>query len=138
MGIMGPVLSGDYCVMQMVPGRTRCCFKPIPGSLPMEKMRTGKYIMSVMQVACTSSPLGENYAVHVKPKEINDFKVDLRALKLNLSRGDITKKEYAAFLKSLPDLAKQATEVSAYFEEEDVTGTDTESKSSGDLTFSVV
>ncbi len=29
--------------------------------------------MSAMQVACTSSQVDENYAVHVKSKEINDF-----------------------------------------------------------------
>lgn len=61
----------------------------------------------------------------------DDSKVDIRALKLNIARGNITPKEYEAFLKSLPDLSKQLEELPAYEEPE---GQDEDT--SGNLTFS--
>jgi len=46
-------------------------------------------------------------------KEHNDFFLDIRALKLNLKRKNITRKEYDAHLKNMPDLSDQLIEISA-------------------------
>lgn len=64
-------------------------------------------------------------------KKIEDFRVDLRALKLNISRGNITKQEYQEHLKSLPDLSKKCDEIPAYTEPDEEAGDQPE-----DLTFS--
>lgn len=61
-------------------------------------------------------------------KKYEDFKVDIRALNLNMARGNINKAEYDAFVASLPDLSGQLEEVPAYEEKSD---------DSTDLTFSV-
>ena len=76
-------------------------------------------------------------------KKNADQNVDIRALKLNMTRGKITKKEYEDHLKSLPDLSKDMSEIPAYFEEEEeVMVHDSEeaeaAEAADDLTFSVV
>lgn len=70
-------------------------------------------------------------------KKSDDYKIDIRALKLNLVRGEITSKEYEAFLKSLPDLSGHLTEIPACFDEEEEKTHEEESNNSGGLTFSV-
>jgi len=66
-------------------------------------------------------------------KDLNDFSIDIRALKLNMERGTISKKDYNEHLKSLPDLKDQLEEIPAFEEpSDDEFGTD-----SNDLTFSV-
>ena len=70
-------------------------------------------------------------------KKFDNFQLDIRALKLNISRGNITKKDYEDYLKKLPDLVGQAKEIPAYFEEEeDLLDTETVNEND-DLTFSV-
>lgn len=73
-------------------------------------------------------------------KNIDDSKLDLRALKLNISRGNVTKKEYEDFVKALPDLSKEMEEIPAFHEEEEETTLleSKEDESTEDLTFSVV
>ena len=66
-------------------------------------------------------------------KKMDDFSVDVRALKLNMERGKITEKEYNEYLKSLPDLQDQLEEVPAFEEPSD----DEFGSNSADLTFSV-
>lgn len=68
-------------------------------------------------------------------KKIDDFTVDKRTLKLNITRGKISKKEYETYLKNLPDLTGQATEMPAYFEEEEEPHVP--ESNPDDLTFSV-
>jgi hypothetical protein len=71
--------------------------------------------------------------------KMDDFAVDIRALKLNINRGKLTQKEYENHLKSLPDLSKDMSEIPGYFEEEEeLIDIDIDTESSGDLTFSVV
>lgn len=53
-------------------------------------------------------------------KNLDDANVDIRTLKLNISRGIITEDEYQNYLKSLPDLQKQADELPVYEEPEDI------------------
>lgn len=68
-------------------------------------------------------------------KNLDDFAVDLRALKLNMKRGTINKKEYESYLKSLPDSSNEMVEMPAYFEEEEEVNMP--EGGADDLTFSV-
>jgi hypothetical protein len=54
-------------------------------------------------------------------KKIDDAKIDVRSIRLNISRDYITESEYKDHLKSLPDLSKQADEMPVYEEEQEDT-----------------
>lgn len=63
-------------------------------------------------------------------KKINDASLDVRSLELNISRGNLVRKDYEGYIKALPDLTGIADIIPAYEEPQEDAGED--------LTFSVV